>query len=37
MDFGRRSKVENVMHRYKAIIGNKLRSKSFASQVIYSS
>ena len=33
MDYGRRSKVENTMHRYKTLIGNKLRSKTFESQV----
>jgi hypothetical protein len=32
MDYGRRSRVENTMHRYKSIIGNKLRSKTFESQ-----
>lgn len=32
MDYGRRSKVENTMHRYKTLIGNKLRSKTFESQ-----
>ena len=32
MDYGRRARVENTMHRYKSIIGNKLRSKSFESQ-----
>jgi len=32
MDYGRRSRVENTMHRYKAIIGNKLRSKNLENQ-----
>jgi Transposase DDE domain len=32
MDYGRRARVENTMHRYKSIIGNKLRSKTFESQ-----
>jgi hypothetical protein len=32
MDYGRRARVENTMHRYKSIIGNKLRSKAFESQ-----
>jgi len=32
LDFGLRARVENTMHRYKAIIGNKLRSKTFESQ-----
>ena len=32
MDYGRRSRVENTIHRYKAIIGNKLRSKTLESQ-----
>lgn len=32
MDYGRRAKVENTMHRYKAIIGNKLRSKNLDNQ-----
>ena len=31
-DYGRRARAENTMHRYKAIIGNKLRSKSFKNQ-----
>jgi hypothetical protein len=33
MDYGRRARVENSMHRYKAIIGNKLRSKKFKNQI----
>ena len=28
-DYGRRAKVENTMYRYKTIIGNKLKSRSF--------
>ena len=32
MDYGRRARVENTMHRYKSIIGNKLRAKRFESQ-----
>lgn len=32
MDYGRRARVENTIHRYKAIIGNKLRSKTLESQ-----
>jgi hypothetical protein len=32
MDYGRRARVENTMHRYKSIIGNKLRSKTFENQ-----
>ncbi|AIK96303.1 IS5 family transposase [Candidatus Odyssella acanthamoebae] len=32
MDYGRRARVENTMHRYKSIIGNKLRSKILESQ-----
>lgn len=32
MDYGRRARVENTMHRYKAIIGNKLRSKNLENQ-----
>lgn len=32
--YGRRAKVENTMHRYKSIIGAKLRSKTFEGQVI---
>jgi Transposase DDE domain len=31
-DYGRRAKAENVMYRYKAIIGNKLKSRSFVNQ-----
>lgn len=30
--YGRRARAENTMHRYKSIIGNKLRSKTFESQ-----
>lgn len=33
MDYGRRARVENTMHRYKSIIGNKLRSRTFESQL----
>ena len=33
-DYGRRAIAENTMHRYKAIIGNKLRSKNFKNQTI---
>lgn len=33
MNYGRRSKVENTIHRYKTLIGNKLRSKTFERQV----
>jgi hypothetical protein len=29
MDYGRRARVENTIFRYKAIIGNKFRSKTF--------
>ena len=32
MDYGRRVRVENTIFRYKAIIGNKLRSKTFENQ-----
>jgi hypothetical protein len=32
MDYGRRARVENTMYRYKAIIGNKLRSKNLENQ-----
>jgi hypothetical protein len=32
MDYDRRARVENTMHRYKSIIGNKLRSKTFENQ-----
>ena len=32
MDYGRRARVENTIHRYKAIIGNKLRSKNLENQ-----
>ena len=32
MGYGRWARVENTMHRYKSIIGNKLRSKIFESQ-----
>ncbi len=32
MDYGRRARVENTMHRYKSIIGNKLRSKNLENQ-----
>ena len=32
LNYGLRAKVENSMHRYKTIIGNKLRSKTFESQ-----
>jgi len=31
-DYGRRAKAENAMYRYKAIIGNKLKSRSFVNQ-----
>lgn len=31
-DYGRRAKVENTMYRYKIIIGNKLKSRSFLNQ-----
>jgi hypothetical protein len=31
-DYGRRARAENGMYRYKTIIGNKLRSRSFSSQ-----
>lgn len=30
--YGRRAKVENIMFRYKTIIGNKLKSRSFLNQ-----
>ena len=30
--YGRRAKVENTMFRYKTIIGNKLKSRSFSNQ-----
>lgn len=32
MDYGRRARVENTIYRYKALIGNKLRSKTLESQ-----
>ncbi len=32
MDYGRRARVENTIHRYKSIIGNKLRSKNLENQ-----
>jgi Transposase DDE domain len=32
VDYGRRARAENVMFRYKAIIGNKLKSRLFSSQ-----
>jgi len=32
MDYGRRVRVENTIFRYKAIIGNKLRSRTFENQ-----
>jgi hypothetical protein len=32
-DYGKRSYVETTIHRYKAIIGNKLRSRDFDNQV----
>jgi len=31
-DYGRRSLVENAMHRYKTLIGNKLKSRTFEGQ-----
>jgi hypothetical protein len=31
-DYGRRAKAENTIYRYKAIIGNKLKSRSFLNQ-----
>jgi hypothetical protein len=31
-DYGRRAKAENAIYRYKAIIGNKLKSRSFVNQ-----
>jgi len=30
--YGRRARAENTMHRYKAIIGNKLKARTFESQ-----
>lgn len=32
-DYGKRANVENTMHRYKAIIGNKLRSRTIKRQI----
>lgn len=32
VSYGRRAKVENTMFRYKTIIGNKLKSRSFLNQ-----
>ena len=31
-DYDRRAKVENTIYRYKSIIGNKLKSRSFLNQ-----
>lgn len=31
--YGRRAKVKTTIHRYKSLIGNKLRSKTFLSQM----
>lgn len=31
--YGRRAKVETTIHRYKSLIGNKLRSKTYTSQM----
>ena len=31
-DYGRRAKAENAIYRYKTIIGNKLKSRSFLNQ-----
>ena len=31
-NYGRRAKAENAIHRYKLIIGNKLKSRSFLNQ-----
>jgi len=31
-DYGRRAKAENTIYRYKTIIGNKLKSRSFLNQ-----
>ncbi len=35
-NYGRRARVENIMYRYKIIIGNKLKSRSIANQKIES-
>ena len=32
-DYGKRAQVENTMHRYKAIIGNKLRARTTKGQL----
>lgn len=32
MEYGRRTKSENIVYRYKTIIGNKIRSKNLESQ-----
>lgn len=32
-DYGKRSQVENTMHRYKAIIGNKIRARTTKGQI----
>lgn len=33
MNYGRRARAENTMHRYKSIIGRKLKSKTFQGQI----